>query len=205
MNYKVIIFQLYEKVVEIKKEYFVSGMPPEIYEIIMSIQAAFFLSHKIRKYVELFLIFQKENLVIHYVGQKLRYLGPDERSIGMLLMKALAKKEQLQLNQKIRSTPGIWVQKNNFFELLLKFKKNWEIIVADKHSKAEIKAFTEKNVILIILGLDSSGLQERIFGLQPPNTRMGTKDLVDNMRNYHTILSFYSCFDKIRGKNEEII
>ncbi len=69
-----------------------------------AIGAAFFLSHDIRRNVEVTLLLQ-DKVQIRLVGDKLRHLNPDERSTGALLKKAL---EQLA-EEEVQSTPGIYV------------------------------------------------------------------------------------------------
>ena len=204
LNYKLIICQLYDKVIEIKKEFFTSGIPANIYEVIMSIQAAFFLSHKIRKYVDLYLAFLDENLIIQYVGEKLRYLGPDERSIGMLLMKALAKKDQLSLNQKKQSTPGILVQHKSIQDFFSNFGENWHVVVVDNNSTTEIKALMQGNLMLIIPERDNKKKFVLHLSTQFPLMKLGTNDLPQKNRNYLTLLRFYSYYDKA-GINSDLV
>jgi len=58
--------------------------------------------------------FQEENVLISFIGKKLRYLGPDERSQALLLLKALNKVRGIDAIKGIdmmESTPGIYVKK----------------------------------------------------------------------------------------------
>ncbi len=72
------------------------------------VTAAFFLSHALRKNVKVIAFFRstEKSYAIVFDGKKLKYLGPDERSIGILTSKAQIK---LKNSEKsfIYSTPGI--------------------------------------------------------------------------------------------------
>ena len=86
--------------------------PPLIYKICCScIRETFCLSYAIRKNNTLYLYFQKEKILIKFEGTNLRYLGPDERSQALLLIKALDKNTSTinsDGNKWIKSTPGIY-------------------------------------------------------------------------------------------------
>ncbi|MFX1432077.1 MAG: hypothetical protein ACFFCY_18060 [Promethearchaeota archaeon] len=93
--------------------------PPKIYKICSCIRETFCLSYNIRKSNVLYLYFQKECILIKFEGEKLRFLGPDERSQALLLKKCLNKMfDNLNnsYNRWIKSTPGIFGKKfsNNF-------------------------------------------------------------------------------------------
>ena len=95
------------------------------------INSAFFLSHDLRRDVELYLILQGGNAppkTVRLVGDELRYLNPDERSTGALIRNALMKdlttevarshdSPQAQLNE-VRSTPGIYISNRSFQDIV---------------------------------------------------------------------------------------
>jgi tRNA (pseudouridine54-N1)-methyltransferase len=86
--------------------------------LLRCINSAFFLSHDMRRDVELFLILQgKPNppKTIRLVGSELKYLNPDERSTGALIRNALLKKAD---SREQMSTPGIYVSKRGFEDVL---------------------------------------------------------------------------------------
>ena len=78
------------------------------------INTSFFLSHDLRRDVELILVLCGEPdppKIVLLRGSELRYLSPDERSAGALLKKALA----LPCGDAYRpSTPGIYVKRGGF-------------------------------------------------------------------------------------------
>ena len=98
--------------------------PPEVYKICSCIRETFCLSYGIRKENNLYLFIQDKNIIVSLIGNKLRYLGPDERSQALLLNKAL---EKAQDNSKVKndkwveSTPGIHVKHLNDVNSFLLF------------------------------------------------------------------------------------
>lgn len=69
-----------------------------------AIGAAFFLSHDLRRDVEVTLLLQ-DKIQIRLVGRRLRHLNPDERSTAALLRHALERLGE----EEVESTPGIFV------------------------------------------------------------------------------------------------
>jgi len=119
-----------EKIIEYSKKDIDEGNTPQkIYELCSCIREAFCLSYSIRKSNNLFIYSYEENLLLSFIGTKLRYLGPDERSQALLLLKALEKGKNVVPKvepEMIKSTPGIFCTKfiedslpfnyfNNFF------------------------------------------------------------------------------------------
>lgn len=78
-----------------------------ISDVCRCIQATFFLSHAIRKDAQL-LILDGGDKGILMDGKRLRYLGPDERSTAILIMKALEKRKECN-RLFYESTPGMFV------------------------------------------------------------------------------------------------
>jgi len=77
------------------------------------IGAAFFLSHDLRRDVEVSLLIQDE-VQIRLVGEKVRRLNPDERSTAALIKHALEKLDE----EEVQSTPGIFVSRRTLPEVL---------------------------------------------------------------------------------------
>lgn len=102
---------LLEEIINYTKKDIDKGKTPlKVYKICSCIREAFCLSYAIRKENVLYLYFQKEHVLIKFEGQKLRYLGPDERSQALLLNKVLNKIYEKYDNEDsdwIISTPGI--------------------------------------------------------------------------------------------------
>lgn len=85
--------------------------------LLRCINSAFFLSHDLRKDVEVILILQGPPgppKSIRLVGSELRYLNPDERSTGALIRNALMK----EAKSEERSSPGIYISGRNLQDTL---------------------------------------------------------------------------------------
>jgi len=76
-------------------------------DVCRCVQATFFLSHVLRKDAQL-LIFDGADKGIMMNGERLKYLGPDERSTAILIMKALETRKEHN-RSFCESTPGIFV------------------------------------------------------------------------------------------------
>ncbi|UCE36676.1 MAG: tRNA (pseudouridine(54)-N(1))-methyltransferase TrmY [Thermoplasmata archaeon] len=96
--------------------------------LLRCINSAFFLSHDIRRDVELYLILQGEPeppKTIRLVGDELKYLNPDERSTAALIRNALIKK--IGKDEEM-STPGIYISKNGLEEVIKGLAKNSTLV-----------------------------------------------------------------------------
>ena len=94
------------------------GSTKRIDIIARCINSAFWLSYGIRKNVVFHTILHGEPnppVYIRFEGEKLRKVSPDERSIAIFIGKALKKFEE---GKEIESTPGIFVARKTFRELL---------------------------------------------------------------------------------------
>ncbi len=75
------------------------------------INSAFFLSHAMRKEVEVQLVLPAGPdpcTIVRFVGAELRYLNPDERSTAALIRNALLKRPG---SAEIPSTPGVYARR----------------------------------------------------------------------------------------------
>jgi tRNA (pseudouridine54-N1)-methyltransferase len=82
--------------------------------LLRCVSSAFFLSHGIRKDVQLFLVFPRGPKTVRFCASEMRYVNPDERSTGALVRNALLKK--LDGPQEKQSSPGIYVSAMGFEE-----------------------------------------------------------------------------------------
>lgn len=83
------------------------------------VNSGFFLSHNLRKDVEVFLILEGGDdapKTVRFSGDDIRYLNPDERSTSSLIRNALLKK--IPEGEEIKSSPGVYVSKRSFFDIL---------------------------------------------------------------------------------------
>ncbi len=81
------------------------------------VNAALFLSHDIRRDVQVHLVLGDE-VTVRVDGSDLRYMNPDERNIAGLLRQALEAKDRAIGHREAESTPGIHVSKRGFEAVL---------------------------------------------------------------------------------------
>ena len=90
--------------------------------------AAFYLSHDIRRDTLVFLLFKAKNignLCLKFVGKDLKRFYPDEYSISGLVRNSIIKfKNHVKIHEKVdeefQASPGIFVFKNSLSELVSK-------------------------------------------------------------------------------------
>ncbi|MFX1567287.1 MAG: hypothetical protein ACFFCV_02855 [Promethearchaeota archaeon] len=121
-----------------KKDIDVGKTPIDVYRLSSCIREAFCLSYALRKDNNLFLYVEKNHSLIRFDGKELQYLGPDERSETLLLMKALdeiRKLNSFNINEWRKSTPGIFVRKfsdaNSFMSYYKKIANHIGFIVKE--------------------------------------------------------------------------
>ncbi len=78
-----------------------------------AIGAGFFLSHDLRRDVEMVLLLQ-DRVQVRLVGGRLKHLNPDERSTAALIQHALERVEA----EEAESTPGLFVSEGTLSEVL---------------------------------------------------------------------------------------
>lgn len=85
------------------------------------VNSAFFLSHNLRKDVELYLCMmggEDPPKTVIFRGDEMKYLNPDERSTASLIRNALMK--PVGDDEEVRSSPGVYVTRMPFGEVLRK-------------------------------------------------------------------------------------
>jgi len=96
--------------------------PLDVYSICAIIRETFCISYTIRKDNNFYLYNEADHLFIKIEGSSVRYLGSDERSQALLLLRAFTKIENNEnYNDRgwIQSTPGIYVKKLLSSDLIL--------------------------------------------------------------------------------------
>ncbi len=87
------------------------------------VNASLFLSHDLRRDVDVFLSLQ-DQLTVSISSQYVKRLNPDERSTGALVKKALQKIQTHEGPDPVRSSPGIHIAHQSFAQLLTALKKD---------------------------------------------------------------------------------
>lgn len=88
-----------------------------------------FLSHGIRKDVEVYLVLEGGDdapKTVIFRGESVRYLNPDERSTASLIRNALMK--PLGKDEEVQSTPGVSVTRMSFADVLEKLSEDGKLI-----------------------------------------------------------------------------
>ena len=121
--------------------------PPELYQICACIRETFCLSYAIRKNNNLYIYFQNKRLLINFQGNKLKYLGPDERSQALLLLRAIENVNPLEGGFWTKSTPGIYIRvfssHDNFINFLKSKELNNLILVSFNHNPEISESFNQ--------------------------------------------------------------
>lgn len=130
----------------------VGKTPIYVYNLCSIIRESFCLSYSIRKNNNLYLYFKSLQLLIKYEGNKLRFLGSDERSQALLLKRALEKKngnEKVKNQEWEKSTPGIFIKRipnsGSILERINNILHNKIVFIAE---------FENKNLYPDVINLD---------------------------------------------------
>ncbi len=97
--------------------------------LVRCVNSAFFLSHNLRKDVEIYLVLEGGEdapKTVIFKGADLRYLNPDERSTSSLIRNALLKK--VQPGEEVRSSPGVYVTRMSFGDVLSKLSEKGKFV-----------------------------------------------------------------------------
>ncbi|MFN3384852.1 MAG: tRNA (pseudouridine(54)-N(1))-methyltransferase TrmY [Archaeoglobaceae archaeon] len=116
------------------------------------VSQALFLSHSIRRDVEVFLLLLgKPNppKVVRIVSNELRRMSPDERNIAGHIRKALSFKATKEWTE---TNSGIFVAKKNLEELLIELSKRYNIYYLREDGRDMNEVASEINEPLFILG-----------------------------------------------------
>jgi len=142
--------------------------------LLRCINSAFFLSHTIRRDVEVFLVLLGQPSppkTIRLVGNELKYLNPDERSTGALVRNALMQK----ITEEEKSSPGIYVSNRSHKELLSNLSKDTEVVYL-KEDGADIRTVDLSGDVTFVLGDDQDLTpeeEETLMEYRPKKVRLG--------------------------------
>lgn len=128
----------------------VCGSAGRLDVLLRAINSAFFLSHDLRKDVELFLVLcgkPDPPKTIKLRGDELRYLNPDERSTAALLRNALMKKLG---NAEEMSTPGIYISRSSFEEVIDACAKISKIVYLREDGKTYTPSKTTQDYTFVL-------------------------------------------------------
>lgn len=92
--------------------------------LVRCVNSAFFLSHDLRKDVEIYLVMEGGDdapKTVVFKGAELRYLNPDERSTASLIRNALMK--PVKAGEEVKSSPGVYATRMSFYDVLERLSK----------------------------------------------------------------------------------
>jgi hypothetical protein len=188
-----------------KKDIDLGNTPIDVYRLISCIREAFCLSYALRKENNIFFYVEKDYSLIKFEGKELRYMGPDERSETLLLVKALEKIKNTNMNvtnEWRKSTPGIFIRKffdtSSFISYYRSIANHFGFLVIDNLSNAQkVTDFLEINK-------ESIEIIENDFFIIPTYNLRGrtwrTMDFFLNLKNTKLI-----SLSKIKNVEEKIL
>ena len=139
--------------------------------LVRCINSAFFLSHDIRKDVEVYLVNQGGEDPVKTVrlsGEDLRYLNPDERSTSSLIRNALMKK--IPEGGEVRSSPGVYVSRMTFADVISRMSELGKVVYL-KEDGADVAGydFPEDPVFVLSDNRDLTEEEESILNEASPD------------------------------------
>jgi tRNA (pseudouridine54-N1)-methyltransferase len=144
--------------------------------LLRCINSAFFLSHDIRRDVEILLVLQgppHPPKTVRLVGNELKYLNPDERSTAALIRNALLQK----VDMEERSSPGIYISNRSYRDVLSNLPPGEQIVYL-KESGTDIRGFSFQDNASFVLGDDQDLTKEEeglLLKYDPKLISIGTK------------------------------
>ncbi|HEC75809.1 MAG TPA: tRNA (pseudouridine(54)-N(1))-methyltransferase TrmY [Thermoplasmatales archaeon] len=158
------------------------------------INSAFWLSYGIRKDVVFHTILHGEPsppVYIRIEGDKLRKVSPDERNIAIFIKKAI---ERMKENMEVESTPGIFVSKKSFNELLEENKDKDFYLLDEKGEEIDNVKIGRKPFFLIGDNMDfEEEEKEIIYKYGAKSVSLGKKSYLSS----HCITILNWLMDKI--------
>lgn len=92
--------------------------------LVRSVTAALWKSHGIRRDTDVWLSLRggpEPDITVHFSGEKIKYLNPDERSTAALIRNGLIKLKNK--NGPLETSPGVTIQREDFSSLVKKLPK----------------------------------------------------------------------------------
>jgi len=129
-----------------------SGSTGRLDVLLRCINSAFFLSHDIRREVEVHLVLlglPTPPKTLRFVGSELKYLNPDERSTGALVRNALMQK----IETEERCSPGIYASNRSYKDVLSIVSKQSQMIYL-KEDGTDVREFDFPEDVAFVLGDD---------------------------------------------------
>lgn len=130
-----------------------SGATGRLDIMLRCVNSAFFISHGLRKDVEIHLVLQgppNPPKTVRFVGSELKYLNPDERSTAALIRSALIRKGEGEL----KSSPGIYISSRSYSDVISLLAKQSQLYYLKENGHDVRHLPTFEDDVTFVLGDD---------------------------------------------------
>ena len=144
------------------------------------VNSAFFLSHNLRKDVEIYLVLEGGDdapKTVIFKGEDLRYLNPDERSTASLIRNALLK--PVSEGEEVKSSPGVYVTRLSFPEVLRRLSERGSFVYL-KEDGTDCREYEFPENPVFVLGDNhdqTKGEEAELRSYNPDRIRIGPLSL----------------------------
>ena len=140
--------------------------------LVRCVNSAFFLSHNLRKDVEIYLVLEGGEdapKTVIMKGEELKYLNPDERSTASLIRNALLK--TVEGRDEVRSSPGVYVTRMGYGDVISRLAGLGSFVYL-KENGVDCREYTFPQNPIFVLGdnQDLTDEEERILLSHDPDT-----------------------------------
>lgn len=135
-----------------------SGSTGRLDILLRCVNSAFFISHDIRRDVEITLMLLGEPnppKTVRIVGSEVKYLNPDERSTAALIRNALLQRP----SGEKRTSPGIYVSERGYSEVLSNISKESQMYYL-KEDGEDVRECAFGDDVTFVLGDDQDLTEE---------------------------------------------
>ena len=124
------------------------------------VNSGFFLSHNLRKDVEVYLVLEGGDdapKTVRFSGKDMKYLNPDERSTSSLIRNALLKK--VGPVGEVKASPGVYISRMSFADVLEKLSALGRFVYL-KEDGEDCRSFEFPENPIFVLGDNSDPTEE---------------------------------------------
>ncbi len=163
--------------------------------LVRCVNSSLFLSHGIRRDVEVYLVLEGGDdapKTVIFKGDSVRYLNPDERSTASLIRNAVMK--PLGKDETVQSTPGVFVTRKSFSDVMNELAPTGKVIYL-KEDGIDVRSYDFPENPIYVMGDDRDPTEEEealIESLDPDRICLGPRSLHAN----HCIVIVHNEMDR---------